>query len=40
MTVDEAWSTTIAARQPSESAPVLEAIRLSHINAKFILSNI
>ena len=40
MTVDEAWSTTIAARQPSESAPVLEAIRLSHINAKFILANI
>lgn len=40
MPTQEAWNTTIAARQPSESAPVLEAIRLSHINEKFILSNI
>ena len=40
MSVEEAWSTTIASRQPSESAPVLEAIRMSHINEKFILSNI
>ena len=40
MPTQEAWNTTIAARQPSESAPVLEAIRLSHINEKFILNNI
>lgn len=40
MPTQEAWNTTIAARQPSESAPVLEAIRLSHISEKFILSNI
>jgi hypothetical protein len=40
MPVVEAWNTTIAARQPSESAPVLEAIRMSHINEKFIQSNI
>ena len=40
MPVQEAWNTTIAARQPSESAPVLEAIRMSHINEKFIQSNI
>lgn len=40
MPTQEAWNTTIAARQPSESAPVLEAIRMSHINEKFILSNI
>ena len=40
MPTQGAWNTTIAARQPSESAPVLEAIRLSHISEKFILSNI
>jgi MoxR-like ATPase len=38
MSVEEAWSTTIASRQPSESAPVLEAIRMSHINERLILS--
>ena len=36
MTVDEAWKTTIAARQPSESAPVLESIKLSCIDSKLI----
>jgi cobaltochelatase CobS len=36
MTVDEAWSTTVAARQPSESAPVLESIKLSCIDSKLI----
>ena len=40
MPVQEAWQTTIASRQPSESAPVLEAIRMSHINERVILSNI
>jgi cobaltochelatase CobS len=40
MPTQEAWNTTIAARQPSESAPVLEAIRMSHINETFILNNI
>jgi MoxR-like ATPase len=40
MTVEEAWKTTVASRQPSESAPVLEAIRLSHINEKVIQSTI
>jgi len=38
MSVEEAWSTTIASRQPSESAPVLEAIRMSHINERLIHS--
>ena len=38
MTVEEAWKTTIASRQPSESAPVLEAIRMSHINERLIHS--
>ncbi len=38
MNVEEAWSTTIASRQPSESAPVLEAIRMSHINERLIHS--
>jgi len=36
MTVDEAWKTTVAARQPSESAPVLESIKLSCIDEKLI----
>ena len=36
MTVDEAWKTTIAARQPSESAPVRESIKLSCIDSKLI----
>ena len=36
MTVDEAWKTTVAARQPSESAPVLESIKLSCIDSKLI----
>ena len=36
MTVAEAWSTTVAARQPSESAPVLESIKLSCIDEKLI----
>ena len=40
MTVEEAWKTTIAARQPSESAPVLEAIRMSHINERVIQAHI
>ena len=36
MTVSEAWNTTVAARQPSESAPVLESIKLSCIDEKLI----
>jgi hypothetical protein len=40
MPVEEAWKTTIAARQPSESAPVLEAIRMSHINERVIQAHI
>ena len=36
MNVDEAWKTTVAARQPSESAPVLESIKLSCIDEKLI----
>lgn len=36
MNVGEAWSTTVAARQPSESAPVLESIKLSCIDEKLI----
>jgi MoxR-like ATPase len=38
MSVEEAWKTTVASRQPSESAPVLEAIRMSHINERLIHS--
>lgn len=40
MPVEEAWKTTIASRQPSESAPVLEAIRMSHINERVIQAHI
>jgi len=36
LTVAEAWKATIALRQPSESAPVLESIKLSCIDAKLI----
>ena len=36
MPVGEAWKTTVAARQPSESAPVLESIKLSCIDEKLI----
>ena len=36
MPVAEAWQTTVAARQPSESAPVLESIKLSCIDEKLI----
>jgi cobaltochelatase CobS len=36
MPVDEAWKTTVAARQPSESAPVLESIKLSCIDERLI----
>lgn len=36
MPVGEAWQTTVAARQPSESAPVLESIKLSCIDEKLI----
>jgi MoxR-like ATPase len=36
MPVAEAWKTTVAARQPSESAPVLESIKLSCIDEKLI----
>ena len=36
LSVAEAWKATIALRQPSESAPVLESIKLSCIDEKLI----
>ncbi len=36
LSVAEAWKATIALRQPSESAPVLESIKLSCIDSKLI----
>jgi len=36
--VDEAWATTIASRQPSESAPAIEAIKQAYINEGDIAS--
>ena len=36
--VDEAWATTIASRQPSESAPAIEAIKQAYINSGDIAS--
>jgi MoxR-like ATPase len=36
LTVREAWDTTIAAKQPPESALALEAIRMASINENLI----
>lgn len=38
LSVDEAWATTVAARQPSESAAALEAIRKATLNPALIQS--
>jgi hypothetical protein len=38
--VREAWNTTIAARQPEESAAALESIRCMSVNESFIENNI
>jgi MoxR-like ATPase len=38
--VREAWNTTIAARQPDESAAALESIRCMSVNESFIENNI
>lgn len=38
LSVDEAWATTIASRQPSESAPAIEAIKQAYINKTDIQS--
>lgn len=40
LTIDEAWSTTIAARQPEESHAALEAIRMASIDQALINRNI
>jgi hypothetical protein len=34
--IDDAWATTVAARQPSESAGALEAIRKATLNPTLI----
>jgi hypothetical protein len=38
LSVDEAWAMTIASRQPSESAPAIEAIKQAYINKTDIQS--
>lgn len=38
LSIDEAWATTVAARQPSESAAALEAIRKATLNPALIQS--
>ena len=38
LTIDDAWATTVAARQPSESAAALEAIRKATLNPSLIQS--
>jgi MoxR-like ATPase len=38
LTIDDAWATTVAARQPSESAAALEAIRKATLNPALIQS--
>jgi MoxR-like ATPase len=38
LSIDDAWATTVAARQPSESAAALEAIRKATLNPALITS--
>jgi len=38
LSIDDAWATTVAARQPSESAAALEAIRKATLNPALIIS--
>ena len=38
LSIDDAWATTVAARQPSESAAALEAIRKATLNPSLITS--
>ena len=38
LSIDDAWATTVAARQPSESAAALEAIRKATLNPSLIQS--
>ena len=38
MSVDQAWESTIAAKQPAESHAAIEAIKLACIDSKFIAS--
>ena len=40
MSVDQAWESTIAAKQPAESHAAIEAIKLACIDSKFIASQI